>query len=272
MKETVQIAIFDRLKKKEITQAGAAKALDISIRWVRTKFKRYRDHGAQGLVHLNRGKSNSRRWNAKDKEFAMGLFKGTFEGFGPTFAAQKLKELYGKKVSKETMRKTMIAAGYWHGKKRKIKHRERRQRKEYYGEMIQLDGSPHDWFEGRGPRCTLINFVDDATNSIPFMMLMPSESSDSVMKAFRKYTEIHGIPKCLYVDFGGVYSVNTNNSDRVKITQFKRACNELGTELIFATSPQAKGRVERSHGTHQDRLVKELRLVQQVTDYAPLYF
>ena len=260
MKERTQIAIFDRLKKKEISQAGAAKTLGLTKRWIREKFKRYMQYGDQGLVHLSRNKPSPKSWNQEERAFAMELFEGPFADFGPTMASQKLKELYNIKVNREVLRKAMIVDGHWHGKKRKITHRKRRERKEYYGEMIQLDGSPHDWFEGRGPRCTLINFVDDATSSIPFMMLAPSESHNSVMTAFKKYVEIYGIPKSLYVDYGSVYSVNINNQEHDKITQFERACKELGTVIIRASSPQAKGRVERSHATHQDRLIKELRL------------
>ena len=260
MKEREQIAIFDRLKKKEITQAGAAKALGVTARWIRKKFKRYELYGDQGLVHLNRNRPSTKRWSQDERALAMSLFEGSFADFGPTLACQKLEELYAIKVSRETLRKAMIVDGHWQGKKRKPRHRKRRERKEYYGEMVQLDGSPHDWFEGRGPRCSLINFVDDATSSIPFMMLAPSESCESVMTAFRKYAELNGLPGSLYVDYGSVFNVNINNQDHDKITQFERACNELGTTIIRASSPQAKGRVERSHGTHQDRLVKELRL------------
>lgn len=260
MKEREQIAIFDRLKKKEISQVGAAKALGVTARWVRKKMKRYMEQGAEGLVHLGRNRSSSKRWAEKERSLAMSLFEGQFAGFGPTFAAQKLEELYDIKVSKETLRRAMIVEGYWAGKKRKIKHRNRRDRKEYYGEMVQIDGSPHDWFEGRGPRCTLINFVDDATSSIPFMMLAPSESKESLMTGLRRYIEMHGIPQIAYVDYGGVFSVNVNNKERDKKTQFERACKELGIVVKHASSPQAKGRVERSHGTQQDRLIKEMRL------------
>ena len=260
MKEREQIAIFDRLKKKEITQAGAAKALGLTRRWVREKFRRYLQHGDQGLVHLNRNRPSTKCWSQDERTLAMSLFEGSFADFGPTLASQKLEELHAIKISRETLRKAMIADGHWQGKKRKPRHRKRRERKEYYGEMIQLDGSPHDWFEGRGPRCTLINFVDDATSSIPFMVLAPSESCESVMTAYRKYAELNGIAGSLYVDYGSVFNVNINNQEHDKTTQFERACNELGTTIIRASSPQAKGRVERSHGTHQDRLVKELRL------------
>ena len=260
MKEREQIAIFYKLKNGEISQAGAAKILGISTRWVRKKMKRYREKGDEGLVHLGRNRPSSKRWAEEEKSFAMSLFEGQFAGFGPTFAAQKLDELYDIRVSKETLRKALITEGYWASKKHKKKHRQRRERKEYYGEMIQIDGSPHDWFEGRGPRCTLINFVDDSTSSIPFMMLAPSESKESLMTGLRKYVEMHGIPQIVYVDYGGVFSVNVNNKERDKKTQFERACKELGITVKHASSPQAKGRVERSHGTQQDRLIKEMRL------------
>jgi hypothetical protein len=260
MKEREQIAIFDRLKKGEISQMAAAKTLRMTARWVRKKMKRYLEYGDAGLVHLGRNRPSPKRWVEEERSFAMSLFEGSFAEFGPTLAAEKLKEIYNIKVSKEALRKAMIAEGYWVGKKRKMKHRARRDRKEYYGEMIQIDGSPHDWFEGRGPRCTLINFVDDATSSIPFMMLAPSESKESLMTGLRKYIEMHGIPQIVYVDYGGVFSVNVNNRERDKKTQFERACKELGITVKHASSPQAKGRVERSHGTQQDRLIKEMRL------------
>ena len=260
MKETTQIAILESLKNGEISQVCAAHRLGWTTRWVRKKLQRYKQEGAAGLVHRNRGKPSKKAWDKEQKAYAMVLFEGLYHGFGPTFAAEKLEEVHNIKVSRETLRKAMIANGHWHGKKRKIHHRTRRKRKEFYGEMVQVDGSPHDWFEDRGPRCTLINFVDDATSSISVMMLVPSESTEGVAVPFRKYIEHNGVPHSVYVDYGSVYSVNINNADHDKITQFERMCNEVGTKLIKAGSPQAKGRVERSHGTHQDRLVKELRL------------
>lgn len=260
MKEMDQLVIFDRLKKGEISQRGAATTLRCSVRWVRKKYKRYKQQGAEGLVHRSRGKPSHRLWDAEQKDKAMALFEGVFSGFGPTFAAQKLEAMYGIKINRETLRKNMIKHGHWLGRKRKIKHREQRERKSYFGEMVQLDGSPHDWFEGRGPRCTLINFIDDATSAIIVMMLIPSESTKGVMSAFRTYVEQYGRPLSLYIDFGSVFRVNTNNPENDKITQFGRLCKELDVTMKFAHSPQAKGRVERSHGTQQDRLIKELRL------------
>ena len=147
-------------------------------------------------------------------------------------------------------------------KTRKIKHRQQRERKRFFGEMIQLDGSPHNWFEGRNEKCTLLVFIDDATSKIVWLEFVKSESTKAVMQAVKNYIEKCGIPQQFYVDFGGVFSVNTNNPDREKITQWKRCCQELGIDVIYAHSPQAKGRVERANKTLQDRLVKEFRLAE----------
>ena len=262
MKEREQLVTFNRLKGGEISQAAAAKILSYSIRWIRKKYKRFLKEGDKGLVHRSRGRPSPNSWNQEQKEFAMVLFKESFRNFGPTFAAEKLEELYNIKVSKETMRTSMIEYGYWKASVKKPKYRKQRERKEFFGEMIQLDGSPHDWFEGRYKNYTLLVFIDDATSKIPFMKFVPSESNKSVMLALRDYVEHHGRPLSLYVDFGGVFSVNMNNPDRDKVTQFERACSELRIEVIHAHSPQAKGRVERSNRTHQDRLIKELRLAE----------
>ena len=260
MKERDQLVIFNKLREGQITQSAAAQALRLGARWVRTKLKRFIKFGAVGLVHQGRGKPSSRVWDQEQRACVIKLFDEQFEGFGPTFAAEKLEELYGIKISHETLRKAMINARHWHGRQRKPKHLKWRERKEYYGVMIQLDGSPHDWFEGRAPKCTLLVFIDDATSQILWLEFVPSESLESVMKAVRHYMELCGRPLSFYVDFGSVFSVNTNNPERDKITQFERACKELGVSVIHAHSPQAKGRVERSNKTHQDRLIKELRL------------
>ena len=261
MQERDQLVIFNKLRDGLMSQVAAAKALNFSARWVRKKFKRFVKFGAKGLVHQLRNRPSTKVWNSEQKDWVMKLFDGQFQGFGPTFAAEKIKQLYGIKIGHETLRKVMIANGHWRGKKRKPKHRAWRERKEYFGIMIQLDGSPHDWFEGRGPRCTLLVFIDDATSTIVHAELVPSESLESVVQSARHYIEQWGRPCSFYVDFGSVFSVNTNNPERDKITQFERMCKELGIDVIHARSPQAKGRVERSNQTHQDRLIKELRLL-----------
>jgi hypothetical protein len=260
MNEQDQLVTFSKLRDGEMSQTAAAKALRLSVRWIRKKFKRFIAFGASGLVHQSRNKPSLKAWNNSHKAFVMKLFEGQFQGFGPTFAAEKLKELYGIKINRETLRQTMVKYGHWHGRKRKPKHRKWRERKEYFGMMVQIDGSPHDWFEGRAPTCTLLVFIDDATSTIVHAELAPSESTESLMIATRRYVTKFGRPLKIYVDFGGVFSVNNNNPNRTKITQYARSCRELGIEVSFAHSPQAKGRVERSNHTHQDRLVKELRL------------
>jgi hypothetical protein len=259
-KEREQLIIFEKLKKGEIRQIEAALRLRVTPRWVRKKFKRYVDYGDIGLVHGNRNRISSRRWDGQESALALELLQSEWQGFGPTFTAEKLKELKGINISKETLRKKMIIDGVWQAKKRKLKHRKRRERKLMVGIMTQLDGSPHDWFEGRAPWATLLVFIDDATSRILWLEFVESESCIGVMKATKNYMIQHGIPHMFYVDFGSVFSVNTNNLDRDKKTQWERVVESFSTKVQHAYSPQAKGRVERANGTLQDRLVKELRL------------
>ena len=259
-KENKQIPVFEKLVRGEISQKAAAKMLGITDRQVRNKWKQYRAKGAEGLVHRGRGRASSLKWDKTEKEYAMSLLKGDFKGFGPTFAAEKLEELHSITISKETLRKAMIAGGIWSCKKRKPVYRSRRPRKLNFGQMTQIDGSPHDWFEGRAPRCTLLVFIDDATSKIVWLRFAKSESTESLMRAAKDFIRAYGRPVSIYVDYGSVFSVNTNNPERDKITQFERSMKELGVEVKHARSPQAKGRVERVNRTLQDRLIKEMRL------------
>ena len=259
-KEREQVKVLERLKLKEITQKEAAAKLKISSRWVREKLKRYVEKGDIGLIHKNRGKESVRRWDDKEKQLTIDLLKSDWHGFGPKFTAEKLKELHKIKVDKETVRKAMMAAGIWQGKKRRNNHRKRRERRPMFGMMVQLDGSPHDWFEGRAGKCTLLVFIDDATSKILWLEFVDSESTMALLQATKNYIETHGIPHEFYVDHGGVFRVNLNNKDHEKITQWERAVEQMGITVIHAHSPQAKGRVERCNQTMQDRLVKELRL------------
>lgn len=261
-KELKAYPIIDRVAKGEISQVAAGKILQLSDRQIRTKLKEYRLKGAAGLVHKNKGKPSARQWNAQDKAFSIDLLKSAWHGFGPTYAAEKLLELHKIKVSPETLRQAIIKAGMWTVKKNRPVHRKWRQRKLCFGMLIQLDGSPHAWFEGRGEKCTLLVFIDDATSKIVWLEFVKSESTDCVIKAVCNYMQKWGRPTSFYVDYGSVFSVNTNNPERDKITQFSRILKELDVNVIFASSPQAKGRVERSNQTHQDRLVKDLRLAE----------
>lgn len=260
-KELEQNRVLEGLVRRELTQASAASRLGITDRQVRNKLKRFKIEGSIGLLHKNRGRPSKRKWDSKQEALALDLLRSDlWKGFGPTFAAEKLKELHGINVNKETLRKAMIQGGVWVANERKYKHRKRRERKACLGMMIQLDGSDHDWFEGRGPKCTLLVFIDDATSRILWLEFVKSESLHSIMKATRKYMEKHGRPKSFYVDWGKVFRFNVNNAEHDKLTQWERALEELGVEVIHAGSPEAKGRVERSNDTHQDRLVKEMRL------------
>ena len=259
-KEREHLKVFEKLEADELTQVAAAKMLKLSTRWVRKKLKRYKTRGDAGLVHLGRGKPSPNRWNTEEQSLTVDLLKSEWKGFGPTFVSEKLNELKNIKVSSETVRQMMIAKGFWVAGKRKQKHRKWRERKLMVGVLVQLDGSPHDWFEGRGPKCTLLVFIDDATSQILWLEFVKSESFKGVAGAAKKYMEKHGRPISFYVDFGSVFSVNLNNYDREKITQFEYAMKALEVEVIHARSPQAKGRVERCNKTMQDRLVKEMRL------------
>ena len=259
-KERQQLIVFEKIKNNKITQLVAALQLDCTERWVRKKYKRYLQNGASGLAHQNRNRVSPRRWNEQEKMIAIDLLQSDWHGFGPTFAAEKLQELKGIKINKETLRQAMIKSGVWQVKRKRSKHRKRRVRRSMIGLMIQLDGSPHDWFEGRGPKCTLLVFIDDATSQLLWLEFVQSESTKAVVKATKNYIKTHGRPHSLYVDYGSVFSVNTNNPEREKKTQWERMMKELNIEIIHAKSPQAKGRVERSNSTLQDRLLKELRL------------
>jgi hypothetical protein len=259
-KEREQAKVFEQIKLGAITQSEAATRLGISDRWVRKKIKRYYVQGDAGLVHISRGKTSSRRWNPKHEQLLAGLLQAEWHGFGPTFATEKLEEMHAIKVSSETVRKAMIRSMLWVPKQNRRKHRIRRERKPMFGIMVQLDGSPHDWFEGRSEECTLLVFIDDATSQVLWLEFVHGESVAALMKSTKSFVEKHGIPHIFYTDHGSVFHVNLNNKEEIKKTQWEVACEELGIKIIHAHSPQAKGRVERCNQTMQDRLIKEMRL------------
>jgi hypothetical protein len=195
------------------------------------------------------------------------LYRKTYEGFGPLLAAEKMLERDRVKVCDETLRLWLMAEGLWHSKRQKeVKKRSWRARKEHCGEMVQMDGSPHDWLEGRGPRLVLMGYIDDATNR-SYSKFYDYEGTKPAMQSLREYIKRYGIPRSIYLDKHSTYKNNRKYGykdwpfrDQEELTQFARACRQLGIELIFADSPQAKGRVERMFRTKQDRLVKEMRL------------
>ena len=255
-----QSLILEDLKKRIITQKTAATRLNWTTRWVRKRAKLYNAQGIDALIHKNRGKPSKSKIPFEYTKRLIELFQDKLSDAGPTYLSQKMEELYGIKISRESVRTMLYKEGHWYPKKSRRQQRIRRQRVACVGTMVQLDGSHHDWFEGRAPRCTLLVFIDDATSKILWLEFAESESTEGLMTAAMHYFQLSGLPNAFYVDYGSVFSVNTNNHDREKITQFQRAMQELNIRIIHASSPQAKGRVERANRTLQDRLVKEMRL------------
>jgi hypothetical protein len=265
-KEVDRVDVLGRLLRKEINGTKAAELLSLSNRQIRTLKKRFTMHGPKGLIHGNRGRPSNRRLPDKERKKIASLLAKKYPDFGPTFASEKLSELHGIARDPKTIRTIQIAKGLWtpqRGKK-KSEHRQWRKRKDCYGEMLQFDGSYHNWFEGRGEeneQC-LLAAIDDATGNVVRAVFAEHEGVLPVMSFWKEYVLANGKPRAMYLDKFSTYKVNhkvaSENPD-VK-TQFQRACNQLGIQPVFANSPQAKGRVERLFNTLQDRLVKELRL------------
>mgnify|MGYP001583368004 FL=1 len=266
-REIDRLDIIKRLIRKEINGTRAAALLSLTVRHIRRIKNHVKKKDAQGIIHGNRGKPGNRRIPTVQRAEIANLLKEKYPDFKPTFASEKLSELHGITRDPKTIRSIQIAEGLWtvrKGKKRS-EHRDWRARKEACGEMLQFDGSYHDWFEGRGEtneQC-LLAIIDDATGVVVQAAFAAHEGVMPVMGFWKEYVLANGKPRFIYLDKFSTYKVNhkiaSENPD-VK-TQFQRACNSLGIQLIFANSPQAKGRVERLFETLQDRLVKELRLV-----------
>ncbi|PJA62718.1 MAG: transposase [Candidatus Portnoybacteria bacterium CG_4_9_14_3_um_filter_44_9] len=266
-KETNRLAIMEQILTKTIRQRKAAEILGLSIRQVIRLKKRYRKEGASGLVHQGRGRPSNHRLNEQLVTEAIKTVREKYWDFGPTLAWEKLKKDHGVSFSVETLRKAMIAHGIWQSKRRtRIRLHQMRPRRNRKGELVQIDGSPHAWLENRASVCCLLVFIDDATGELLHLRLAPVESTDNYFEAVRTYLKTYGKPLAFYSDRHNIFRVNTNRSgssstaDTNGLSQFGRAMDELGIKLICANSPQAKGRVERSNQTLQDRLVKELRL------------
>jgi hypothetical protein len=259
-KHIERVATIKNLSNGCITQAMAALQLNLSIRQIRRIHKKYAEGGVIALFHQNKGKPNLRKISSEIEQQAVAWIRSNGSDFGPTFAQEKLIEYLKISVSVSTVRGWLIKNGILKTcRKPNRKQFERRKRKAFFGIMIQVDGSDHDWFEGRGERCTLLTAIDDATGIIT-ARFAKEESTLDLMLLFKKYIELYGRPHKVYTDHYAAYKVNTGNTNGDKKTQLGRCLDDLNIELIFANSPQAKGRIERNHGTHQDRLVKEMRL------------
>lgn len=247
-------------------QAEAAQMLGISDRQVRRLCAKIRKDGNRGVIHGLKGRPSNHQLEEGLSEKALGLVKQYYPDFGPTFANEKLSENHGVRISINTLRKAMLAEGLYVAKPYKPKHRKWRERRPCVGMLVQLDGSEHAWFEDRGPKCALLIFIDDATSRILYGRFITVEDTANLMACAKAYIKLHGRPVAFYVDKDSIYKVNRQADideelrDETPLSQFTRAMGELDVQMIFADSPQAKGRVERGFRTHQDRLVKELRL------------
>jgi hypothetical protein len=253
----VRLAAEHRLSQQE-----GAERLGIGVRQFKRLVRAWHQDGAAGLVSLQRGRASHNRMAAPLRSRILTLLAEQYEDFGPTLAAEKLLELDGITVSRETIRQLQMGARLWKPKRRRARRvfqtRERRPR---FGELVQIDGSPHAWFEGRGPRCTLIVFIDDATSRLMALRFVPSETTRAYLETLRGYVLAHGRPLAFYSDRHGIFRVNAKEAESGDgKTEFGRVVERLDIASIQASTPQAKGRVERSNQTLQDRLVKEMRL------------
>jgi len=248
---------------KRLAQKEAARMLDLSVRQIKRLLRAYKIQGAKGLISARRGKASNNRLDPQVVQQAIDLIYERYRDFGPTLAHEKLVEVHGLKLSDESVRKIMIAEGIWRPKRAKkpsVHHL--RERRACYGELVQIDGSDHAWFEGRGPRCTLLVYIDDATGQLLELWFVPSETFFAYCEATRHYLERYGKPLAFYSDKHGIFRVNQPRPLGLSsgLTQFGRAMEELDIQILCANTPQAKGRIERANQTLQDRLVKELRL------------
>lgn len=260
-KEVKRSQILYRLKEGKISQQEAAQQMDISTRQARRLARRYQQEGLAGLISKKRGNASNRRLDETLRATAIALIGAHYSDFGPTLACEKLVELHSMHLSVESTRQLMITAGYWKTRRGGgVCAHPIRERRARFGELIQIDGSPHDWFEGRGERCTLLVFIDDATGKLTQLHFIPTETTLGYMEVLHDHILAHGLPVALYSDKHSIFRVNAVDANPEAETQFSRAARELSIECIHAHSTQAKGRVERANQTLQDRLVKEMRL------------
>lgn len=261
-KEVNRLIVIKELESKVITQKKASDKLGLSTRQIRRLLKSYRSNGEIGLVSKKRGQVSNHKVSKALEEEIMDLISSKYNDFGPTLATEKLSELHNIKVSKETIRKFMIKWEVWKDKpKNKKRVFQLRERRACSGELIQADGSPHDWFEGRRAKCTLIVFIDDATGELMKLKFYESETLQAYAETLEEYIYEFGTMRAIYTDRHSIFKVSRKDTyDGIKFTQFGRILDSLNIELITANTPQAKGRVERANKTLQDRLVKELRL------------
>lgn len=261
-KELERLHWIRQVVERHVTQREAATALGLTVRQVQRLRDVFVERGAEGLASARRGKPSNRAHAKEFREDVLEVVRTRYPGFGPTLAHEKLTELHGLVVSLETLRVWMSAAGLWQPRKeRRRRPQPPRRRRECLGELVQIDGSDHEWFEDRGPRCTLLVYVDDATSRLLELRFVRSESTFDYFAATDSYLRRHGKPVAFYSDKASIFRVNKKDPKGGDgFTQFGRAMHDLNVDVICANTPAAKGRVERANQTLQDRLVKELRL------------
>lgn len=260
-KELNRLNVIQSVCDKRLRRRDAAHQLQISERQVQRLMNRYRQSGVSGITSSKRGLPSNNQLPESFKISILLLLHEKYQNFGPTLAAEKLREKHGFPVSVETLRNWMIADGLWvpHAQ-RKPRIYQPRYRRDCLGELIQIDGSHHDWFEGRAPKCCLLVYIDDATGQLMHLRFGETESAFDYMIATHEYIDKHGKPVAFYSDKHAVFRVSQAEKRNTGSTQYGRALHDLGIELLCANSPQAKGRVERANKTLQDRLIKEMRL------------
>jgi transposase len=273
-RELERVEVLGRVASEDLALGDAAAMLELSYRQTKRLWRRYREAGSAGLKHGNAGRPSNRGKPQKLRRRVLQLIEKKYSGsqgeaFGPTLAAEHLAEEDGIVLDHETLRRWMLEQGLWSRRRARKKHCQRRERKPHFGELVQLDGSFHDWLEGRGPRGCLMNMVDDATGTTEARM-GKEETIWAAVGVLRSWIENYGVPRALYTDWKNVYKRKATSGEQLRgeaaVTQFGRMCQKLGIRIIAASSPQAKGRVERNHGTHQDRLIKKMRR-KQIASY-----
>ena len=253
--ERVRLDAMHRVERNEVTVVSAAVLMCLSLRQARRIWKRYRSQGAAGLTHRSRGRASNRRLGEGLRERIVKRYQERYADFGPTLACEKLAE-DGLVIGPDTLVALLKERHLWQRRRRRGKHRLRRPRRASFGSMIQMDGSEHDWFEGRSGWCVLMVLIDDASNQT-YARFYPAETTMAAFDVFGRWVKKHGVPRSVYVDRHSIYRDEDHPDEP---TQFGRAMKELQVELIRARSAQAKGRVERRNAVFQDRLVKEMRL------------
>ena len=266
-KELSRVDVMSRVAAGALRLRSAAQLLGVSYRQAKRIWRRYREGGARALVHQHVGRVSNRGRPAATRTRVLALIREKYSGegaarFGPTLAAEHLASEDGVTVDHETLRRWMLAAGLWLRRRQRSPYRQRRARKAHFGELVQLDGSEHAWLEARGPGGCAMTLVDDATGQV-LLQFAPRETTWAAADVLRAWIEQYGVPQALYTDWKTVYVRRPTEAERLAaiapLTQFGRMCARLGIQIIPASSPQAKGRIERQHGTQQDRLIKKLR-------------